>query len=330
VRYLLLLAAAFLQVSCGRGGNTSSQSTPQKASSVSTADNKAPAQADTEVDVEMANVNIYLDPSLVMQVRHLTGKFHPTKKGQPPSFDDKLSYILAIDSAEIAVSLASMTHALNTYVFGDKDAPIKDVQLSVEKNRLKQKGTMKKGIGIPFEMVGDLAVTPDGKLRIHPTEMKAAHLPVKGLMKLFGVEMAELINTRHTRGIRVDENDLILDPSLMLPPPQMRGRITIVRIQGDDIVQTFGDARPRPAVKGPSSNYMAYRGGVLRFGKLTMNPADMRLVDNDPKDPFEFFPDRYSDHLVAGYSKTTPSGGLNVFMPDYDQIPNQSAARSAP
>jgi len=24
--------------------------------------------------------------------------------------------------------------------------------------------------------------------------------------------------------------------------------------------------------------------------------------------------------LVAGYSKTTPSGGLRVYMPDYDKI----------
>src|ERR1017187_2368521 len=37
------------------------------------------------------------------------------------------------------------------------------------------------------------------------------------------------------KGITVDDNDLILDPTLMLPPPRMRGRITSVRIQGDEI-----------------------------------------------------------------------------------------------
>jgi hypothetical protein len=45
-----------------------------------------------------------------LRIRHLTGKFIPTKKGRPPTFDDNLSYIVAIDSAEISVSMASMTH----------------------------------------------------------------------------------------------------------------------------------------------------------------------------------------------------------------------------
>jgi hypothetical protein len=65
---------------------------------------------------------------------------------------------------------------------------------------------------------------------------------------------------------------------------------------------------------------MFYRGGVLRFGKLTMNDTDMRLVDADPTDPFDFFPDHYKDQLVAGYSKTTATGGLIVYMPDFSKV----------
>jgi hypothetical protein len=157
-------------------------------------------------------------------------------------------------------------------------------------------------------------------MRIHPTEMKVAHLPVKGLMKLFGLDMAKLINTRKTKGVTVDDNDIILDPALMLPPPQMRGRITAVRVEGDEIVQIFGKERPDQPAAQPPSNYMAYRGGVLRFGRLTMNNVDMQLIDADPTDPFEFFPDHYNEQLVAGYSKTTASGGLRVYMPDYDKV----------
>ena len=144
------------------------------------------------------NVNIHLDPVLVLHVRHLVGKFLPTRTGQPPTFDDKLSYIVAIDSAEVGVSLASMTYAMNTYVFGEPDAPLKDLKLSREGSEIKQTGTLKKGPGIPFEMVGTMSATPDGKIRIHATKVKAGHLPVGGLMKLFGLDMAKLINTRNT------------------------------------------------------------------------------------------------------------------------------------
>lgn len=268
----------------------------------------------------MVNVNLHLDPVLILRIRYLEGQFLPTRKGRPPTFDDKLSYIVAIDSAEVGVSMASMTHAMNTYVFNEPDAPLKNLTLSAEGSEIKQTGTLKKGPGIPFEMVGTMSATPDGKIRIHSTKVKAAHLPVGGLMKLFGLDMAKLINTRNTKGITVDDNDLILDPTLMLPPPRMRGRISSVRIEGDEIVQTFGQQKKGWKPQMPHANYMAYRGGVLRFGKLTMTDTDMRLIDADPTDPFDFFPDHYNEHLVAGYSKTTASGGLLVYMPDYSKI----------
>jgi hypothetical protein len=50
-----------------------------------------------------------------------------------------------------------------------------------------------------------------------------------------------------------------------------------------------------------------------------MTDADMWLIDADPRDPFDFFPDHYLDQLVAGYSKTTKAGGLRVYMPDFDK-----------
>ena len=273
-----------------------------------------------QTHVEMVNVDLHLDAALILHIHYLSGQFLSTRKGQPPAFDDKMSYVVAIDSAEVGVSAASMSHVLNTYVFAAPDAPLKNLSLTIEGNQIKQAGTLNKGIGIPFEMTGTMSATADGRIRIQPTQMKAAHLPVKGVMKLFGLDMAKLINTRKTKGVSVDGNDIILDAAQMLPPPKMRGRITAVRIQGDEIIQTFGGARKLLAGKPSGGNYMWYRGGVLKFGKLTMNDTDMQLIDADPTDPFDFFPDHYKDQLVAGYSKTTATGGLLVYMPDYGKI----------
>jgi len=309
-----MFAVAILLASCGSSNKLAAPSHLPEPNAAKPAE---PVAAETSV--EMVNVNLHLDPELILHIRHLAGRFLSTRKGQPPAFDDKLSYIVAVDSGEVGVSMASMTHAMNTYVFGEPDAPLKNLQLSSEGARIRQKGTLKKGIGIPFEMVGTISATEDGKIRIHPTEMKAAHVPVRGLLKLFGLDMAKLINTRKTKGISVDDNDIILDPALMLPPPQMRGRIAAVRVQGDEIIQAFGKETRNAAREHSHSNYMAYRGGVLRFGRLTMTNVDMKLIDADPTDPFEFFPDHYNDQLVAGYSKTTASGALRAYMPDYSK-----------
>lgn len=321
--------AALILSGCGGSGKAKVSVAPAEPSPTEPA---APAAAQvsksTQTQVEFVNVNIHLDPSLTLHIHHLSGQFLPTAKGRPPAFDDKLSYIVAIDSAEVGVSAASMTHALNTYVFNAPDAPLKNLTLTIEGNQIKQTGKLNKGPGLPFEMTGTMSATADGRIRIQPTKVKAAHLPVKGIMKLFGLDMAKLVNTSKTKGVTVEGNDIILDAAQMLPPPVMRGHITAISIQGDEIIQTFGTARKNQAGK-PSGNYMSYRGGVLRFGKLTMNDTDMKLVDADPTDPFDFFPDHYQDQLVAGYSKTTATGGLLVYMPDYDKLSKSVSLRPA-
>jgi hypothetical protein len=68
---------------------------------------------------------------------------------------------------------------------------------------------------------------------------------------------------------------------------------------------------------------MAYRGSDLRFGKLTMNDADLILIDMDPRDPFDFYLDHYTEQLVAGYTKTTPDFGLRVYVRDYNKLPHK-------
>lgn len=318
VRLVFLLISPLLLMSCGSTGNKPAPAPIAEATPAQAPEPSEPVA--TETRVEMANVKIRLDPELILNIRRLSGKLVRANKNVIPNFDDKLSYIIAVDSAEIAISTASMSHMMNTYVFGEPDAPLKNLRLSIVDGQIKQEGTIRKGPGIPFETIGDMTPTPEGLIRIHPTKIRAAKLPVKGLMKLFGVDMAKLINTRNSKGITVDDDDIIIDASQALPPPKMRGRITAVRIEGDQIVQVFGTEKADAAKKPPASNYMWYRGGVLRFGKLTMNDTDMRLIDADPRDSFDFSPEHYNGHLLAGYSKNTAAGGLLVYMPDFGKF----------
>lgn len=117
---------------------------------------------------------------------------------------------------------------------------------------------------------------------MHTENIKAAHLPVNGLLDLLGLKLANLVNTKKVPGVSADGNDLILDPKLILPPPHISGRVTAVTLRGNDIVQTFGEAHPKPLSTEALGNYMAYRKNVLVFGKLTMNDTDMILIDMDP------------------------------------------------
>src|SRR4030095_1793616 len=265
--------------------------------------------------VEMKNVNFHSQDDFVLRIRGLQGAFLRRNPSTPVVFDDKRSFVMRIDSGTVGIRLDNLAELMNNYVFAYPKAPLKKIEISTKGNQIKLSARMHKVIDVPVRIVGTLSPTSEGKIRLHPESIKAAGLPVKGFMHLFGLDLSEVMKANEERGVRIDGDDLIMDQERMLPPPAIRGRITAIRVENDEVVQDFGGGSKLSAAKG--SNYMSYRGGTLRFGKLTMNNADLKIVDTDPGNPFDFSMDHYNTQLVAGTSKNTPSFGLVVYMPDY-------------
>lgn len=156
-------------------------------------------------------------------------------------------------------------------------------------------------------------------------------------MRALGLSLQKLIDVTKATGVAVQGNDIMVDPAKVLPPPAIEGHVGRVRVDGDEIVQTFGagpgrtvqphSVQPHSVPPDPRArNYMYYRGGSIRFGRLTMDDAEMQIVDLDPSDPFKFDLDRYAGQLIAGYSRTLPDLGLEVFMRDVDKIGTQRGA----
>jgi len=277
------------------------------------------------VQVQMHNVMYHYSDTVAVHLRNVAGALVPSKEGQIPVFDDKESFSLHITAAEIAMDPQSLANVLNSNVFSAKDAPLKDIDIRIEKDRLKIKGKLHKKGDIGFETEGHLSATPDGKIRLHAEKIKALHLPVKGLMDLFGIDIADLIKAGKVRGVRAEKDDLILDPGEILPPPHISGAITAIRLENNNIVQIFGDPQKHSWEHVAAQNYMAYHGNRLQFGKLVMHDADMVLIDPDPRDPFDFFLDRYKDQLVAGHTRITPAFGLRVYMVDFNKLKRKAA-----
>ena len=140
-------------------------------------------------------------------------------------------------------------------------------------------------------------------------------------MDLVRADVADFIKTEKVPGLSADGNGLIFDLKSILPPPYIEGAVTAVRIEGQNLILTFGTAKKAKASRSESGNYMAYQGNQLRFGKLTMNGADLTLMDMDPKDPFDFYLDHYLQQVEAGYTKITGNFGLRVSMKDFDKLP---------
>lgn len=244
-------------------------------------------------------------------------------------FDDKTSFEVRVTNGTVSITPDGLADVMNNYVFAKKDSPLKDLSVSIDKGRLIIKGKLHSKGDIPFGTAGTLNATPDGRIRVRTEKITALKLPVKGLMGLFGVELANVVNTSKIDGIDTDKNDLLMDLGTLLPPPHIRGKVTGVRVENNAIVTIFGDGGksvPPPKEKG---NYMAFQGNPVRFGKLVMEQTDLTVLDLDPADALDWDQDHYKEQLIAGYSKITPSFGLRAYVKDYSKLGRVSANRES-
>jgi len=281
---------------------------------------ETPKEAAEPVAFTMRNVRLHAAPDVILDVANLDGHL-VTTRGDLPVFDDQQSFYVDVDHAEISASAASLT-GLVRHAFAYKDAPIKNVRVEIHDGKLEQKGKLGAGISVPFSMKADVAQR-DGRIRIHPEKLHVLGIPAASFMKFIGADLSDVVQVKPGHGVEVRQNDLLLEPSQMLKAPQMRGRVTMARIDGDRLRLVLGDAAPaaKEAAADAPRNFIWFRGGQIRFGRLTMANADLQLIDADPSDPFDFYPEKYHEQLVAGYSRNTPDGALRTTMPDYNKIP---------
>lgn len=280
------------------------------------------ATTDNVTQVSMRNINFYVTPNAALRIRHLRGEMRALH-GDAVVFDDKKSFVIRMAYAEIGLSGPDLSALLNTVVFAYRGAPLRRMRVRMSGARLVQTGVLHKVVDMPFEITSEPSVTPEGLIRLHPVKTRILGVDGNGLMRAFGLSLEKILDLRKAKGVSVKGNDLLLDPTALLPPPAIEGRLTSVNVQGDELVQVFGRPGASPPLTRPDTSaraFMYYKGGTLRFGKLLMTDAEMQIVGLDRNEFFGFDLDRYKQQLVAGYSRTLPSFGLEVHMASADKL----------
>ncbi len=278
--------------------------------------------ADTVTQASMRDVNFYVIPNAALRIRKMRGTIR-SLHGGPVVLDDKNSFVIHLTYAEIGLTGTDITTLMNKYIFAYPGAPLKRLQVHTSGSQLVQTGVMHKILDIPFQITADVSVTPEGLIRLHPARMRILGVDGNGLMRAFGLSLQKILDLSKAKGVTVKGNDLFLDPTMILPPPALEGHATAIRIEGDELVQTFGtvaESTPLPQPDTSASAYMFFKGGTLHFGKLLMLDAEMQIVDLRPSGFFSFDLDKYKDQLVAGYERTLPDQGLEVHMVSVDKL----------
>jgi hypothetical protein len=272
------------------------------------------------VRMQVHNGKLHVMDGVVLSVARLDAWMIP-KPGQLVSLDNKTSFTLEIRSGETRLKAEDLTTLTNQYLLPHAKSPIKNLTIRFDGGMVAVKGVLHKGVDVPFEGKATLSLASDSAIRLHFTELKVAGVVKKGLLDLLGIRLSQVAQPEKESRFYIEGDDIILPIAALFPPPRIAGKVTAVRIDGDEMVQVFGPAGlPPPAAPDGAKNYIYFRGGRMKFGKLTMDDVDLELVDKEPSDPFDFSLDHYQQQLNAGYSKSLPSLGLVVYMPDYAAV----------
>ncbi len=268
------------------------------------------------------NLMLRKGPNLRIYVRWLRGEMVPILRGVYPSFDNPDSYVLDIQTGDIRVNVGDLNHYVNA---GIAHSPLTHIHLSGKGNQVEIDGTLHKVFPIPVELAGTIAATSDNRIQLHVNKIDALKIPLKGLLGDFHVKLADIFHPHGLDGMDVQGNDIFFDTQKILPPPHIRGHLTNVRLVYPDIEEVFGNATHDIAHVEAWRNFLRLENGSLNFGKLTMHPVDLIMIDISNDAWFDLDLANYQAQLVNGYTRMTPQSGLQIFMPGLGTLPDTRA-----
>ena len=240
---------------------------------------------------------------------------HPTTN---PSFDDPESFVLEIEKGVIHANIGDVSNYLNAS--SPTNAPLRNLTILPEGDLLKIRGTVHKLIPLPVEITGQISATANDLIRFHVAKITVLKIPMKGLLGAFHVQLDDLVPSTHMTGITIAGDDITFDTQHLLPAPHIHGQITSVRVNTPDIEVVYGNSRNDEARLSQWHNFLKLTGGSIDFGKLTMHNADLIMVDASDDPWFNLDLVNYQAQLVNGFSRLTPQAGLEIFMPDLDDL----------
>ena len=265
------------------------------------------------------NVAYRVDDEVVVDMPSMDADLVPFDIGKPLIPANVMDFQVKVHVADFTLTDQAMAAMMNRYVFNFPGSPISDVRITCMNGRLKQTAKLKKfGLTVTTELEGELRPNGRGQLVLRPDKIRSNGLPVKGLLDILGVEVAEMLKAREDKGIRLDGNDIILFPERMIPPPVMKAFCTGAVITPGKVTMHFDDGvrRERPALPEPARNFILMWGGNVLINNNLVLDAKLEMIDDTPDNPMQYYMPLYREQLETGFVVSTPKGEMIAYLPD--------------
>ncbi|HEY1577234.1 MAG TPA: hypothetical protein VGF82_09215 [Terracidiphilus sp.] len=272
------------------------------------------------------NIQLRKGPDFRIYIVWISGQMLRAKGSENPSFDDPESFLLKIQKGVIRANIGDISKYLNSTA--SQDSPLKNIDIQPAGESIKIHGTIKKVVPLPIEILGSLAATPEGLVRLHVQHISVLKVPVKGLLGALDVKLSDLVHSTNVPGVTISGNDMIFDTEKLLPPPHIRGQLTTVQVKVPDIEVIYGNAPNDATTLAQWHNFLRFRNGALDFGKLTMHHADLTMIDAANEPWFDLDLVNYENQLVNGDTRMTAQAGVEIYMPSLkEKTPAQAGKR---
>ncbi len=251
-------------------------------------------------------------------IRWIAGELDRTRKGVVPSFDAPESFVLEMKKGVISVKLADLTDFLNAGT--GTGSPLKNISLQAAGDELTMRGTVHKVISLPVAVKGVMSPLPDGRVQFHVAGISVLKVPVKGLLRVFHVELDDLVASPKMAGVEIDGNDVRFDTAKLLPPPHIHGQITRVVTTPTALTIVYGGVGVSDDQLAQWHNFFRFEGGTLNFGSLTMRNVDLTMIDASKAPWFDLDLTNYEAQVESGYTRLTAGNAMEIYMPELADI----------
>jgi len=275
--------------------------------------------------VEARHVIFHESSGIHLRAEWLSGRLYPTRKGTIPSLDDPKSFKVEVDEGKTEISLDDLSLVLRERVL--RQSRLSGLHITAKGPReVVVSGTLHEVVPLPVQMTGEIGAAPDGRIDVHIKDLKILKIPFKGMLEAMRIDPARLVNASRGKGVQAKGDSVYLRTEELLPPPRKAGVLSSVHFtKGGELEEDYGDVRsenlsPADWDRSRWRNYIRVKGGTIQFGKLTMQSADLTLLDASPGDWFEFDLAHYREQIVSGEMRMTRTGGLRVFVPDITKM----------
>lgn len=276
------------------------------------------------VGIEVHNVDYELADGVGFYVKSLKGMLVPHDSSKPVNFDDPAEYDIHIYTGTVVVRPSDLDALFNQYVLTYEPRALSSVENHTTKNTLKVSVAARlfKFIppagGLPTTLSGPVKVTNDNELVYTPDSVSSLGLPLLPILKATGLSLSTITPFKRT-GVRLDGNQLIMNPATLFPPPALKiDHIKSAKLSDAGLTLVFSSPQGTPTFASPpvdTDSYIWLQSGDARFYGTVLVNARLLLMNNDHK-RLHFNLYHYRAQSAAGRINSRMDGTLIARVPN--------------